>query len=389
MSNRSKGKGSCLGAIVKFIVVVAILCVIAVLCFKFIGKSEFLKIEETEETMPEKVVVDTENSEGNDPDDGDSKGNGNETEITFKAQKNEYNILILGYDKTDNITDAIFVLNIDDNDGDMSIMQIPADTYFNIDADSEKYEDKVSNIFASRYDHYTKNGKKNDEASKKGLADTKKLMSDGLFVAINHAVLMDAEGFSGIVDSLEGIEVNFSAPVTYFDTEHESEVTIPAGRQTLNGDKSKAIVMLYGVEGIDLERITLQKKAVNAFVEKIQSTITPVKITKFLAEVVKATTTDMSMDVMLTFITNMLKYGGMSTVTVTMPSQICDDTLVMNKAGTLEMINRYFNTYDKEIPVKYFDSDSFFCDSTNVDAVAVYSASPDELSVENGFVTEK
>lgn len=389
MSKRSKGKGSCLGAIVKFIVVAAILCVVAVLCFKFIGKSEFLGIEETEETMPEKVVVDTGNSESNDPDDGDKEGNSNETEITFKVQKNEYNILILGCDKTDNITDVVLLLNIDDNDGDMSIMQIPSDTYFNIDADSEDYEDKVSNIFAFRYDHYVSEGKKNDEARKKALEDTKKLMSNGLFVAINHVVLMDADGFADIVDSLEGIEMNLSAPVTYFDTEHESEVTIPEGRQTLNGDMAEAIVTLRGAEGIDLERIILQKKAVNAFVEKIQSTITPVKITKFLAEVVKSTTTDMSMDVMFTFMTNMLKYGGMSTVMVTMPSQICDETLVMNKVGTLEMINRYFNTYDKEIPVKYFDSDSFFCDSTNVDAVAVYSAAPDELSAENGFTIDK
>ncbi|MBR6808208.1 MAG: LCP family protein [Clostridia bacterium] len=381
MKDKTNGKKrkSCLGTILKFLILLAIPLIILGVYLKF------FRTPEKEEATPEKVVTDTEGeaSEEGEASDPDS--------ITFKVQKNEYDILVLGYDKTDNITNVVLVVNINDNDGTLRILQIPADTYFNLNSESDSYDNKVSNIFAARYDYYSAEGKKNGEATKKALEDTKNLLSDGLFVTINHAVLVDADGFGDIVDSsLEGVDVNIGEPITYFDADRESEVTVPEGKQTLNGDTVKALIMLYGSDGVDLDRIILQKNVINAFVGKVQTTMTNViKLTAFVKEIVESLTTDMSMEEMLTFMTNMLKYGDMSTVTVTLPSQICGDSLVMNRAAALELINRYFNTYDKEIPLKYFDQKGYFCDKADEEAVEIYSASPDDLTSDSGFVLDR
>ena len=232
---------------------------------------------------------------------------------------------------------------------------------------------------------------KNDSAGKKALEDTKVLISDGLFINIDYVTLMDVDGFEDIVESIDGVELDITASVTYFDGEKEEEVTVSEGKQTVRGDMVRPIVMLDDVDEITIDRTDMQNRFIKSFVAKLQKTVGIDNLKKLMEifEIVsKSVVTDMTMDDLLSFMKTMLQYDGTSTVILTMPTQVCGDYFIMNKAATLDIINRYFNTFDKEIPSKYFDQNCRFCDKTDEDAMSIYSAAPDKLSPENGFIPD-
>ena len=73
---------------------------------------------------------------------------------------------------------------------------------------------------------------------------------------------------------------------------------------------------------------------------------------------------------------------------LTLPSQVYDKYMVMNRAATLEVINKHFNTFDKKITDGIFDSGNMFCDVSDGDMISMYNASPDKLYDGNVYFSD-
>lgn len=315
---------------------------------------------------------------------------GNVVEVThkFEAVDNEYNVLVLGHDKDAKLCDVVMLVNVNNNDEKLTVMQIPRDTYFGGKGAPSGSVDKVNEVFVTYYNGYRKSGESESASYKMALDDTKKLFSDALAVNIDFAAIMDLSGFRNIVDTVGGVTINVPAPLFYYDEYQGLEINIPAGEQVLNGEMAEGFVRFrHGYVQADMGRINAQKLFMNAFLARVRSA--GIKDMAAVAgEVSKNTVTDMGVNDIVYFAKNILGYDTSGIAMLTLPSQTCGRYVVMNRAATLDVINEYFNTFDKKIPSAVFDGDRLFCNTSDSTISSAYDAPADNLYDGNIYISD-
>jgi len=125
-----------------------------------------------------------------------------------------------------------------------------------------------------------------------GPACTIKTVESLTDVYIDHFIVVDFQGFEGIVEALGGVDVCLPEPIV----EPKSGLNLPAGVSTVSGDQALAYVRLraYG-SGSDISRIDRQQAFMSSVVEKAKSSgtlLNPVKLVRFLDAATKSLTTD-------------------------------------------------------------------------------------------------
>jgi len=87
---------------------------------------------------------------------------------------------------------------------------------------------------------------------------------------IDHYAEIGFGGFAGMVDAVGGVEMDIAEPMH----DNETGVTIPAGRQTLDGAAALAFVRMRKSDATprsDLDRVVNQRKFIGAFADKLAS----------------------------------------------------------------------------------------------------------------------
>lgn len=112
-------------------------------------------------------------------------------------------------------------------------------------------------------------------------------------IRIDHFVQIDFSGFQRMVDALGGVEVCLPEAVN----DPKAHLTLPAGRQEVNGEQALGYVRLrYGLgDGSDLERIKRQQRFMAAVVKKATSTrllFDPPRLYRFLDAATRSVATD-------------------------------------------------------------------------------------------------
>jgi hypothetical protein len=102
-------------------------------------------------------------------------------------------------------------------------------------------------------------------------------------------------------------------------------------------------------------------------------------ITSLAREVASNTVTDMRVDDIVYFAKSVLKIDSSSISMLTLPSQTYGSYVVMNREATLNAVNKYFNTFSKDITDGLFDSRRMFCNASDASFAEVYNASPEDL----------
>jgi len=360
---RKRKRRSCFGTFLKVLAVLAVPIAVVALYLKFYKPSGNDKL------LRETVT--------------DEYGNVIEVTHEFEAVDGEYNVLVLGHDKEAKLTDVVMLVNVNNNDGKLTVMQIPRDTYFGGKGAPSASVDKVNEIFVTYYRGYLNDGESEKNAYKAALEDTKKLLSDALAVNIDFAAIMDLSGFKNIVDAIGGVTLDVPAPLQYYDEVQDLRIDIPAGRQTLDGDMAEGFVRFReGYVQADLGRINAQKLFMNAFLAELKSevSLTNVSLITSLARVVASNTvTDMRVDDIVYFAKSVLKIDSSYISMLTLPSQTYGSYVVMNREATLNAVNKYFNTFSKDITTGLFDSRRMFCNASDASFAEVYNASPEDL----------
>lgn len=116
-------------------------------------------------------------------------------------------------------------------------------------------------------------------------------------VFIDHYATVNFVGFGKMVDALGGIEVCTNVPIN----DPASNLSIEAGRQTLNGDQALGYVRVrHGVgDGSDMSRIERQQAFMSSVVQKATSSemlVRPDKMYGFLSAATQSLTTDPGLD---------------------------------------------------------------------------------------------
>ena len=286
-----------------------------------------------------------------------------------------YTFLILGIDgegggrfvgRTDNMMLAMF--NVKENT--VSILNIPRDTYV-----TKTYADNaiINGVYPRGRNNALNNGKKGDEASVEGIKYLCGVIKYTFGIPVNYYVMIDLDGFKVLVDKIKGVEFDVPLRMKYDDPTQNLHIDLQPGLQHLDGDKAEMVIRFrhgniyknsrepnyydIGYPGEDIGRIKTQQRFIAAVMKKILSK-PDVNTIKALFEV--------GSEYMLTNISLANAGWFAAKVTSVKLENIRTHAVPGNyipsvnryeayKPETMEIINKYYNPYNKEIPETNFN----------------------------------
>ncbi|MEV8568065.1 LCP family protein [Streptomyces sp. NPDC051322] len=130
-----------------------------------------------------------------------------------------------------------------------------------------------------------------------GTACTVRTVEKMTGIRIDHYMVIDFEGFKGMVDAVDGVQVCLKKPVD----DKDAHLKLPAGRQTLNGEQALGYVRArHSIgNGSDTERMDRQQQFLGSLVKKVQSNgvlLNPTRLYPVLDAATKSLTTDPGLD---------------------------------------------------------------------------------------------
>ena len=252
----------------------------------------------------------------------------------------EVNVLLLGSDaRADNPdlgarTDTIVLAHIDPTAKVASLISIPRDTL----------------IESDDYGWYKLNAAYTYGGPARTVDDVELLLG----IQIDHCVVTNFEGLSNLVDAIGGIDVEVDEMI---DNPKAGDVIVPAGEQTING--AQALVMARDRDYVDGDytRQSNQRKVLSGIARKILS-MPPWQMPGAIEGCSKCLDTDSStgtMGLLLTAARMKLPGSQMEMRTTVLPSRPAEidgiSYVVADKAGSRELLSRFYNGENIEDPV--------------------------------------
>ena len=316
-----------------------------------------------------------------------NNGEGNNEQIDIEVQNKQYNFLIVARDKVSGLTDVMMIINYNITDQSLSVMQIPRDTYVEID---DYYYHKINGAYS-----YYQSGRRGEEnAHRLALRDVADFLEQNLCIKIHYTAYMNIDGFSDIVDAIGGVEMYVPQDMYYPDPEQGLSINLKKGYQTLDGEKAEQFVRYrYGYANGDIGRGDAQKLFMTAFIKKLKSSISitdVAKVTELAGIVYDCIETDLSLNDLVYFGKNFLGLTGGKAVDMeninmlTLPGGAFYYDLSyysLNKETTVDVINKYFNIYNFDISGS-FDPDKVFLNENSDKSQHMYNLPMAELETD-------
>lgn len=116
-------------------------------------------------------------------------------------------------------------------------------------------------------------------------------------IRVDHHMVVDFEGFKGMVDAVNGVEICLREPID----DDDALLRLAKGRQKLNGEQALGFVRARKTigDGSDTERMERQQRFLGALVNKVQSNgvlLNPTRLYPVLDAATKSLTTDPGLD---------------------------------------------------------------------------------------------
>lgn len=288
-----------------------------------------------------------------------------ENNVVIKDEYTEiegiYNILVVGHDDEASLADVTMLVNVNANDNSITVMQFPRDTL--ITGEYAPLTHRINNAFNTFYSAAYRQGDSDPYST--AIESFAEMLEKSLCINISYTVLMGLDGFRGIVDAMDGVDVYVPNDMYYSDPEQNLYISIPAGYQHMNGETAEGFVRFRsGYVQADLGRVNAQKIFLTAMFNKVKDTVKAVDIsalTSIANEVFKCVDTNMSVSDMLYFAKQFMNVDLSSINMMTVPGNMAGEYYVINRTATLEVINEYYNIYNKEISDSIFDKNYLFC----------------------------
>ncbi len=290
----------------------------------------------------------------------DTEGN----DVDIVRDNERINVLILGKDRWAFNTDVMIIASYNVTDGQISMMQIPRDTYIDVGRGNRK----ANSLLASFYNEALRNKAEDPMAvAIKGMEET---FEKVFCITIDYYALMDLNGFVNIVDAMGGVEVDVPFDMKYNDPIQGLKINLKKGLQTLNGDKAEQFIRFRAdyVEG-DIGRVDAQKIFIGACINKLKSSFSVSTISKIIEEVVEYVETDIPLQDLIYYAKNALSVDLGNMVMLTLPGvqgRQYDTSgtwyYFAFRDGTISAVNEYFNSYNFDVTPEIFDRDGALYD---------------------------
>ena len=289
-----------------------------------------------------------------------------------------YTFLLLGKDSIGMNTDVIMLMSFNITDDEIAIMQIPRDTYIEINGTAHK----INSVYAMMYNAARRNGDPDPAVS--GMKSFVDVLQKNLNVKIDYNAFMNLDGFKNIVDALGGVEMDIPYNMYYNDPDQNLYINLKAGHTLLDGNQAEQFVRFRSgyVEG-DIGRVNAQKLFITALLNQLKTSLTLTKIPKIASEMIKNTTTETSVNDTVYFAKAALSADISNAVMFTLPGREARANVdsgtwyyIMHRADTLKLVNRYFNVYTEEITDSIFDMNRVFNADNRSHINKIYTTPP-------------
>ena len=191
------------------------------------------------------------------------------------------NIVVMGCDiRKDDVgrSDTLFVAMLDKNNKNATLLSVPRDTRVKIKGHGW---DKINAAFAYG-----------------GHKLTQETVQDFLGIKLNNYVVVDFQGFKGLVDAVGGVDIIVEKRMYYYDPYANFEIDLKPGKQHLDGKTAMQYVRYRDEEG-DIGRIRRQQKFMMALYQEIASKNIIAKVPGVSKQIMSMVKTDLSLKEMV------------------------------------------------------------------------------------------
>ena len=191
------------------------------------------------------------------------------------------NIVVMGCDvRKDDVgrSDTLFVVMLDKSKKNAALLSVPRDTRVKIKGHGW---DKINAAFAYG-----------------GHKLTQETVQDFLGIKLNNYVVVDFQGFKGLVDAVGGVDINVEKRMYYYDSYSGFEIDLRPGKQHLDGKMAMQYVRYRDEEG-DIGRIRRQQKFLMALYQQIASKNIIAKMPGVSKQIMSMIKTDLSLKEMV------------------------------------------------------------------------------------------
>lgn len=260
-------------------------------------------------------------------------------------------VLCLGLDDAAGNTDVMMLLSWEPQDGMLTLLQIPRDTYLR----SETVRGKINQL----YPFYLGKGHRRGEA----FSLVKEEVAEVFGVGIDYYMAVDLETVSHIVDSFGGLSVDVPFPVRHKSRDGEGYVEIPAGVQRLGGREAIEFLRFRAgyLEG-DLGRVDAQKLLLAAGYRKLKEDVGISELLRLLPDVYGKLYTDMPITKGISLARSFLRSSGDHMRLLTLPGEAtrADEDrgvwyYVTNKRSAGEVLRQFLGGGDLDPTGRLYD----------------------------------
>jgi len=277
-----------------------------------------------------------------------------------QVKKGIYNFLLLCHDRVALNTDVMMVINLNTMSNKISVLQIPRDTYIQLDY----FHGKLNALYAHYYVNAPTYGHK--EQTSYGLRKMCETLQYNMYLPLQGAAIINLDGFRNIVDILGGVEVNIPADMVYFDDKQNLGITLEKGVHLLDGVAAENFVRFRsGYVTADIGRMDAQKIFMSAMFKKIKSSFNVDTIAKLAEQVLEHVTLENipALDI-VSYARALIGIDLDDIKFFSMPGLNTGGEYnwyhVMVRKNMHKIINENFNIYNQDIPEALFDVNRVF-----------------------------
>lgn len=261
----------------------------------------------------------------------------NDTLDDVEISKEKCNILLLGTDKDELLTDVMMLAQIDPVAGKVSVMSIPRDTRI-------KYKNSWMKINSA---HSV--GKKGSGNESGGIEASILAVKQLTGIPVNHFVKINFDAFKDFIDEVGGVDFDVPQRMKYTDPYQDLYIDLQPGMQHLDGDKAEQLVRFRRYKGGDIDRIKVQQDFLHALVEQKLQLKNITKIDNIYKVLTKNMDTSMTPGDAISGAMQILSIGKDNIETFTLPNSpqyIGDVSYVIPKSSEIAKIREEVFGYD-------------------------------------------
>ncbi len=248
-------------------------------------------------------------------------------------------ILVAGLDDAVDNTDVLMLLSVDNGSQEITVLQIPRDTYFCADT----AQNKINQIYPCA----RARGKSSEEA----LGILMASVSQAFGVPIDYYMAFRLSTVIEVIDEIGGVELDIPTAIRHRNPYGEGYIEIPAGHQTLVGREAVEFLRFRAgyVDG-DLGRMDAQKLLLGSLYRKMKNEMSLSFAINLIPKLYHKLSTDMPIKEQLTLARNFYdRSGGYKISFLTLPGEATRGDVsqgvwyyVVNKAASEKALARYF-----------------------------------------------